>query len=194
MVNSRLLPLSLPEREELSDLERTIEHGLATFTEVGMSLLMIRDRRLYRGTHATFEDYCLERWTMTRHYANRLIAAHGVAAGLVTIGTNPPENEAQARELAGLDPEEAAEVLEEARAEAAAEQRKVTAKDIAAVAKKAGIDPARLNRPPDDQRAKALTRIRASLRAVRKELGRLDAGEQDDLIRWLGKMPDFLED
>jgi hypothetical protein len=28
----------------------------------GTALLEVRDRRLYRETHATFEDYCRERW------------------------------------------------------------------------------------------------------------------------------------
>ena len=42
----------------LAELELVIERGLKTFVEVGAALLGIRDGRLYRETHATFEDYC----------------------------------------------------------------------------------------------------------------------------------------
>ncbi len=34
-----------------------------TFYEVGNALLQIRDERLYRQTHSTFEEYCREKWS-----------------------------------------------------------------------------------------------------------------------------------
>ena len=61
---------------------------------------MATAQRLYRDTHPTFEDYCRERWGMSRRYANRQIEAAGVAETLTPIGAIP--NEAQARELAPL--------------------------------------------------------------------------------------------
>ncbi len=76
-----------------------IERGLATFLEVGSALLTIRESRLYRGTHSTFEDYCQERWGMSRCHANRQIQAAEVVGSLGPIGPKPA-NEAQARELA----------------------------------------------------------------------------------------------
>jgi hypothetical protein len=192
MVDIAKLPMSLPEREDLAALERVVEKGLNTFTEVGLALMSIRDRHLYRGTHKTFEDYCRDRWMMTRHYANRLIQAHSVVVNLVPTGTKPPANERQARALAGLDPDDAAEALTEARETAAEEGRSVTAADIEEAAREAGIDPATLTRPPPDQRLKALARIATSIRDIRREMGRLDAGEQEAVERWLNQAPDFL--
>ena len=55
----------------LTECEAVIERGLRTFVEVGEALLRIRDERLYRETHGTFEDYCRERWAMRREVADR---------------------------------------------------------------------------------------------------------------------------
>lgn len=111
----------------LPDLEDRIERGLETFVDVGLALMEIRDRRLYRETHDRFEDYCRERWGFSRSYAHRVIEASEVAEML------PIGNEAQARELAPLvkqDPEAAAFAWERAQERAAAEHRAVTAADI----------------------------------------------------------------
>lgn len=94
--------LSVSEAAELQSCEHVIERGLKTYYEVGSALMSIRDNRLYRVMHATFEDYCQNRWSMTRRYANDLIAASGVVQNL---GTIVPKNEAQARELVDLEPE-----------------------------------------------------------------------------------------
>jgi len=94
----------------LPELEAVIERGQQTFIEVGRALLEIRDRRLYRETHATFEAYCRERWGWGRHYANRHIQAAQVAEALVPTGTIP-KTEAQARAMLDrLEPEERAQV------------------------------------------------------------------------------------
>ena len=45
-----------------------------TFIEVGKALLAIRDAKLYRKTHKTFEAYCRDRWEMSRPRAYQLIA------------------------------------------------------------------------------------------------------------------------
>lgn len=88
------------ERIALKDCETKIERGLKTFYEVGASLLEIRNQKLYRGTHETFEDYCEERWGFSKRHCNRLIAAAKVAENLGPIG--PVPNESQAREIARL--------------------------------------------------------------------------------------------
>ena len=193
---AEVLPLSLPEREDLAGLERIVERGLSTFTEVGCALLAIRDRRLYRGSFTTFEAYCLARWTITKTHANRLIQAHGVVSSMTPVGVIPPPNERQARPLVGLDPDDAAEAMEEARETASSENRPVTAKDVdvAALARKAGIDPARLARPPEDHRAKAVARIKASCKRIAEEQGRLDSGEQEELQTWLEARPGWLKE
>lgn len=82
--------------------EQVIERGLATFHEVGAALLAIRDGRLYRATHKTFEDYCQARWSMTHRRADQLIEAAGVAFNLGKYFPKLPANDTQARELAKL--------------------------------------------------------------------------------------------
>lgn len=122
----------MPNR--LEQLERVIERGLATFIEVGEALLEIRDSRLYRETHGTFEDYCRERWGFSRSRASRLISASEVVR-LVPVGTSVP-TERIARELVPVmreDPEAVALVMSEAQDRAGDEP--VTAAAVRAVVK-----------------------------------------------------------
>ena len=80
----------------LTELEATIERGLLVFVAVGRALLEIRDSKLYREQHGTFEDYCRERWGFTDRRARQLMTA-------AEIGTIVPvQNEGQARELVPL--------------------------------------------------------------------------------------------
>jgi protein gp37 len=97
--------LSRLERDDLARHEAIIEAGLLTFVEVGSALLSIREARLYRGAFGSFEDYCRDRWGMSKTHANRMIDAAGVASNLTPIGVMPA-NEAQVRPLARLGPEE----------------------------------------------------------------------------------------
>jgi hypothetical protein len=97
---SALLPAA--EAAELASCERAIEDGLAKFLEVGNALAAIRDKRLYRASHATFEAYCDERWNLSRPRAYELIAASGVVSAMADTGLPAPANERQARELSGL--------------------------------------------------------------------------------------------
>jgi hypothetical protein len=93
--------LPAAEARQLAECEQVIERGLKTFTEVGRALAEIRSGRLYRAAHATFEDYCRERWSLSARHANRTIEAARVTEILGPIGPIP-SNEAQARELAPL--------------------------------------------------------------------------------------------
>ena len=70
------------ERERLY-LERKVERA---FYEAGKALQSLRDRRLYRSTHKTFEEYCRDRFGHSRQKSNYLIAAAGVYDNLTTIG------------------------------------------------------------------------------------------------------------
>ncbi len=114
----------------LAALEAIIERGMKTFVEVGNALLEIRDSRLYRESFATFDEYCRERWKMSRIHAHRMIEAAGVANTLLPIG-NVPKNEAQARELAPLPPERQREIA------ATIDFTKATAKEIHVAVEKA---------------------------------------------------------
>jgi hypothetical protein len=109
--------MSAQERRHLGALERRISAGLQTFREVGNALLEIRDARLYRESHGTFEQYCAERWGMNRARAYQLMDS----ARVVAVLGDPEDlrNEGQARELAPLNREDAVKVwtMVEARAE-----------------------------------------------------------------------------
>jgi hypothetical protein len=126
--------LSVDERTEFQQLETVIHAGLQTFFEVGNALMEIRDRRLYRETHKTFEDYCNERWQFSGRRANQLIGAAQVTSDLGTI-VPIPENEAQARPLTQLAPERRVEVWQ--RAVATAPDGQVTAKHVQQVVNEA---------------------------------------------------------
>lgn len=102
---------------DLAACEEVIDRGLATFVEVGLALMEIRDGRLYLESHETFDEYCRERWSMSNRHANRLVEAAEVMGALP--GPMGPTTERQARALAPLkdDPEIMAEAWSEAVAE-----------------------------------------------------------------------------
>lgn len=102
------------DADRLVELETVIDSGLRTFVEVGTALAEVRDSRLYRDHHETFEDYCRDRWNMSRFYAHRLIDAADVVTSLPIGNTAPPTNEAQARALAAVPTEKRAEVWRQA--------------------------------------------------------------------------------
>lgn len=123
-----LLPCEI---EQLEKCEETIEQGLGTFLDVGRALADIRDNRLYKATHRTFERYCKDRWDLGKAAAYHKIHAYEAVALLeskkvtivtknsdeekvVPIGTEKsetilPRNEAQARPLSKLTPEQQVE-------------------------------------------------------------------------------------
>jgi hypothetical protein len=98
--------LTAVEATDLHEMEVVIEKGLATFVEVGRALQRIRDGRLYRETHSTFEEYIRDKWGLSRSHAYRQIEAAVVATTLSPIGDIPaPATESVARELAPLKDE-----------------------------------------------------------------------------------------
>lgn len=139
--------LTTAEQQTLETHEQTIARGIDTFVEVGNALAAIRADRLYRAQYATFEDYARERWEIGRQRAYQLMgAAAAVAAVSTIVDTPPPANEAQARPLAGLAPEQQREVWKEA--VKTAPGGKPTAAHVAAVADKAKGKPAPPPPPP----------------------------------------------
>lgn len=67
-----IAPLTVEEESDRNSLERKVERA---FYEAGMALMELRDRRLYRTTHATFEEYCRDRFDYTRRRPYQLIEA-----------------------------------------------------------------------------------------------------------------------
>jgi hypothetical protein len=72
--------------------ERKVERA---FYEAGTALKELRDRRLYRSTHKTFEEYVQDRFGMKRAHSYRLIDASAVVDNLfpprLQIGDNLSE-------------------------------------------------------------------------------------------------------
>jgi hypothetical protein len=90
---------SLTPREagDLATCEAALDSLRVAFWAAGKALQVIRDARLYRDTHGTFEDYLAERWDMSRAQAYRLIDAWPLAERLSPMGDRL--NERQVREL-----------------------------------------------------------------------------------------------
>jgi len=101
-----LLELSTIEKTELKELETIIDKNMTAFHQVGSALAKIRDSRLYRDTHSTFEDYCKDKWDMSRPRAYQFIESSLVHDNLSTIVDIQPTNEAQTRPLTKLKPEQ----------------------------------------------------------------------------------------
>ncbi len=92
--------LSPRERGDLATCEAALDNLRVAFWAAGKALQVIRDARLYRATHATFEDYVEERWDMSRPQAYRLVDAWPLAERLSPMGDKL--NERQIRELLPL--------------------------------------------------------------------------------------------
>lgn len=137
----------------LAQLETIIERGVQTFVEVGLALMEVRDRRLYREAgYPTFEKYCRERWRFQSNYARRLIDSAATVKILadpelddksVPMGTLPT-TERHVRELAPLAreaPETARAVWREVNEEAKREKRPVTAAKVRAAVQRVRREP-----------------------------------------------------
>jgi hypothetical protein len=74
--------LTNKEFGRLLKLETTIGKGMESAVEVWVALEEIRDSRLYRQKHKSFDDYCQNRWKMSRRYADMLIKSAYVVKGL----------------------------------------------------------------------------------------------------------------
>ncbi len=101
------------ERERLY-FERKVERA---FYEAGKALQSLRDRRLYRSTHKTFEEYCRDRFGYNRSRSYQFIDAAIVVdnlQGCPQIVDIFPTREAQVRPLTSLEPDEQREVWQQA--------------------------------------------------------------------------------
>ena len=111
--------LNVVERRSLESLEKVIERGVESFLATGSALKEIRDQRLYREGHKTFEAYVKARWEFDRSRAYQLIDASDLKADLSTIVDKNPKadevkTEGQLRELASVPTESLAEVIAKA--------------------------------------------------------------------------------
>ena len=108
--------LSAAEAERLTQLEAVLAKQINAWTLTAKALGEIRDRRLYRASHSTFEDYLALRWDMSAGHAYRLIRAEAATADVargVTLSVR------QADALAKAPPEHRQEVFTQAGGEGA---------------------------------------------------------------------------
>lgn len=92
--------LTVEDCARLERLEAVIERGQKIFVEVGNALMEIRDARLYRDTHETFEAYCQERWGWSASRSRQLIAAAKTVTAVTAQGLPAPKTEGEARRIA----------------------------------------------------------------------------------------------
>ncbi|MBD2491215.1 hypothetical protein [Aulosira sp. FACHB-615] len=127
VVTVEVAVVEVPEltQEEKSDRVRLEEKVETAFYEAGRALRELRDRRLYRSTHKTFEEYCKDRFGFERRHPYRLIEAADVVDNLkmcpnwtqnnavfktVTVESVAipvlPTSEGQVRPLTTLEPQQ----------------------------------------------------------------------------------------
>ena len=96
-------PLTIEEESDRFSLERKVERA---FYEAGKALRQLRNRRLYRSTHVTFEEYCRDRFDFTRRRPYQLIEAAQIYDNLINkcepITPVLPTKEGQVRPLSEL--------------------------------------------------------------------------------------------
>lgn len=110
--------LTTDEAGRLYELEAVIAENFQGFYAVGCALAEINQKKLYRQTHNTFEDYCRKRFEVSRQSAYRYIEAKKIMDNLSPIGDKTkllsasggqielmPINEAQVRPLTRLEPD-----------------------------------------------------------------------------------------
>lgn len=127
--------LAVSEQTRLEELEHVVERGLTTFVEVGRALLEIRDQRLYRATHETFESYCEARWKFSASRGRQLIAAATIAGELESVTRVMLPSERHARALAPLVHSHGTEVAGRVWEEIAQSVKAPTVADVQAVVK-----------------------------------------------------------
>ena len=98
--------LSVEEESERLRLERKVEKA---FYEAGLSLKILKERKLYRSTHSNFRDYCKERFGFKKSAVYYLISAVDIVDNLKKcppLVDTFPTSERQCRPLKSLKPKQ----------------------------------------------------------------------------------------
>lgn len=106
-----LTALTFQEENDLAEYEATIAQHIEGALLCADALAAIRDRKLYRKTHKTFENYCQARWQFSARRARQILLAHETAQ---IAGAEPGTPESHLRPLVGLPPEQIKAVWTEA--------------------------------------------------------------------------------
>jgi len=118
-------PLSKAERVLLAECETVLRENAAQVIAVWLALKKIKDGKLHRETHTSFEAYCLARFDFGLAHGKRLVKAANVIEEMKAQQKMAPDGaillpttEAQARELAKVTPADRPKVLKLAVAKA----------------------------------------------------------------------------
>lgn len=122
--------LATHEAKSLQYQEAVIEKGQKTFVEVGKALAKIRDGRLYRETHKTFEEYCGDRWGWSRRRAYQFLEGAEVVKNVNGRSQTAPASEYQARPLTKLPAKDQPAAWERANELAEQEGKPVAARHV----------------------------------------------------------------
>ena len=134
-----------------------VDHALLVIGDAGEALRELRDSRLYRNTHKSWEHFIREQWPGLGHrHANNLISAAEVRDNLADMKKPTHLLESHARELSALPPSQQREVWEKAH-EAAPETRGGVKKVTAEVVRKARREVVGEQEPVDDGLVKCPT-------------------------------------
>jgi hypothetical protein len=103
-----VVPLTSAEKTRKAELESVIAHGLEEFLRVGQALAELRNRRLYRAEHVTFEQYVQSRFGLHRSAVDGVIRSAQTAQVLLDAGLQlPPDVTATVlRPVSGLPGED----------------------------------------------------------------------------------------
>lgn len=185
--------LTPDEADELAECERVIERGLRTLRDVGTALRHIRDARLYRLEHPTFETYCARRWGFTRARAHQLIDAAAVVEVLSTNVDAARLTEGTVRPLtklrnAGGSIDKAAIRLAWTIAAQEAGEKPVTARHVAAAVAEVRPEAVKRTSPPRDEQA-IMDRLAGEFLAIVRDW---PAAHRDRLVRMLQEQIDVM--
>lgn len=67
--------LSDEEKHELKKLEKIITAGFLHMRDCAEALKVIKEKKLYRASHSTFQDYCLAKWGKDRSAVHYMLQA-----------------------------------------------------------------------------------------------------------------------
>lgn len=125
--------LNNQEQKLRAECETDIQENLRGTFVLGWRLGQIRDQKLYRSTHKTFEAYCRKRWDFSKTHANRHIQAFLCEKHLKSVKDAEvyvPDKESQVRFIADLNQDQWVEVA--AKVKEAVGNNDATARDFGA--------------------------------------------------------------
>ena len=170
--------LNEDEKKTLNSQLRIIRKGMSTFIDVGNALSRIREGKLYRETHKSFEAFAKYHFEYSRTYATGLANSAELISQLKEANVKElPKNEAQARILLGVA--NPIEVWSKSLETAKAKKRPVTANLIKNIGGKA---------PKPKPKKPPKPNLRAIVEEAQNELKDGNTKKVEELLAKLSKL------